>query len=222
MNSKVILCVEDNMAVQTFNKPLLEQAGYTVKPAMTLAGAWETVRREMPGLIVLDIHMTDGNGLDFLRELRKTSNVPVLLLTGDSKDADMVSGFQSGCDDYLPKPYAFPVLLARIEALLRRAASVPEILTKGNLTLGITKMIARVNGEDLSLPPKEFALLLFFVQHEGSTMSDEYLYETIWGQPMIDDNSAIKNMIYKLRKKLNGSGYTITNERGEGYCFGAI
>jgi DNA-binding response OmpR family regulator len=83
-------------------------------------------------------------------------------------------------------------------------------------------MVARVGGDDLLLSQKEFALLLFFVQREDRTMSGEYLYENIWGNPMRGDAQAIKSTISRLRKKLDGSGYVITNERGEGYCFEAV
>jgi DNA-binding response OmpR family regulator len=219
MSNKVILCVEDNAAVQIFNKSLLEQAGYAVKLAMTLAEARETVSREMPGLIILDIHMTDGNGLDFLRELRKTSNVPVLLLTGDSKDADIVGGFQSGCDDYLPKPYAFPVLLARLTKLLRLTEGVPDTIDKGPITMDITSSRAFLGGRDLQLKPKEFDVLLYFVRNEDQHINAEMLYRKVWGQDMAKDDNAVKFQISSLRKKLKNSGYTITSQRGEGYCF---
>ena len=219
MSKRVILCVEDNVQVQIFNKQLLEAEGFTVKLAMTLTEAREELAREMPGLIILDIHLPDGNGLDFLRELRKTSNVPVIALTNDNEENDLVVGLASGCDDYLPKPYTFPVLLARIDALMRRASNVPDLIEKGSLKLDVLAGQAFLYDKNLLLAQKEFLLLLFFVQNEEKTISAEYIYEKIWKQPMSDDDNALKNTVYKLRKKLNGSGYIITNERGEGYGF---
>ena len=217
MNSKTILCVEDNIAVQAFNKPLLEDKGFEVITAMTLADAKKAIEQEIPSLIILDVHMPDGNGLNFLRELRKTSQVPVLVLTGDSADNDLVKGFASGCDDYVPKPYTFPVLYARIEGLLRRASSVPETIVKNRLSLDVTADVATLDGTNLMLTPKEFALLLIFVQNEGRVYDAEYLYEKVWKAPFINDNSAIKSAVSRLRKKLSGSGYMISAERGEGY-----
>ena len=217
--NKTILCVEDNMQVQTFNKPLLEAKGFTVKPAMTLAEAREIIGREQLCMIILDIHLPDGNGLDFLRELRKTSNVPVLALTDDKEDNDLIAGFASGCDDYVPKPYTFPVLYARIEGLLRRVSSVPDFIEKGSLKVDITSRRAFVLGKDMLLKPKEFDVLLYLVRNGGTHINAEMLYRKVWGLEMSGDDNAVKFQVSSLRKKLEGSGCTITSKRGEGYCF---
>jgi DNA-binding response OmpR family regulator len=219
MNSKVILCIEDNTQVQMLNKPLLEDKGFTVRLAMTLSEAKKEIEREMPGLIVLDIHLPDGNGLDFLRGLRKTSAVPVIALTNSKEEQDVVEGLASGCDDYIPKPYTFSVLYARIEAVLRRAQRVPETLTKGALTLKTLSMTAFLYGEDLLLTKKEFALLLLFLQNEGKVAGADYLYEQVWEQDMNNDINAVKNMVYRLRKKIEAGGYTVNSVYNEGYCF---
>ena len=224
MNNKVILCVEDNLQVQLFNKPLLEAKGFTVKLALTLAAAGEIIGRETPDLIILDVHLPDGNGLDFLRQLRKTSTVPVLALTNDDQEKDIVLGFESGCDDYVAKPYTFPVLYARIEALLRRAATNAETLIKGGLTLDKASNRAYLNGNDLPLKPKEFALLQTLAQNEGTIMSAVQLYERIWKAPLGDDKRTLQTHISSLRKKLETEdfGYTISTVYGAGYCFEKI
>ena len=207
------------MQVQMINKPLLEAKGFTVKPAMTLREAREEISREMPALIILDIHLPDGNGLDFLRELRKTSMIPVIALTNNKKERDIVEGLASGCDDYIPKPYTFPILYARIEALLRRTNNIPEIVSKSAITLRITSDEAFVNGVNLHLSKKEFSLLCFFFNNENRFMNAEYIYEQVWGQPMAGDDKSLKNIMSALRKKLLDSGYVITNDYGTGYCF---
>ena len=219
MNSKVILCVEDNLQVQLFNQSLLEAKGFTVKPAMSLAQAREICAAAMPGLIILDIHLPDGNGLDFLRELRQTSHVPVIALTKDSEEEDLVAGLASGCDDYVTKPYAFPVLYARIEAVLRRTSSLPESIEKGALKLDVTAGQALLHGKDMLLTQKDFALLLLFAQNEGRTVSAEALYEKLWKAPLAGNINALKNAVSRLRAKLGGSGYAIVTRRGEGYLF---
>lgn len=219
MNGKTLLLVEDNKKVQNFNVELLTKQGFAVETAMSLAEAGACLSRQMPDAIVLDIGMPDGNGLDFLRELRQTSKIPVLMLTGYGENKDVVKGFNSGCDDYLPKPYTFEVLLVRLERLLRSAEQVPETVTKGALKLNVSSLVAYVNDVDILLTQKEFALLMLTLQREGRHLSAEYLYEKVWGQPMVGDTGAVRRQISLLRKKLEGSGYTISVTRGEGYCF---
>ena len=187
---------------------------------MSVAEAWKEIRNEMPALIILDIRLPDGNGLDLLRELRKTSAVPVIALTNDNKEKDIVTGLASGCDDYVPKPYTFPVLYARIEALMRRVERVPEVITKGRLSLNVTANIATLDGADLILTQKEFALLLVFVQNEGRYFEAEYLYEKVWKAPMSGDSQTIRKTVSNLRGKIDDSGWNIEWSRGEGWCFG--
>jgi len=219
MNRKQILLIEDDRQVQNYNKQMLKDEGFGVETAMTLAEARAFLKSGTPDAIILDIGMPDGNGLDFLREFRQTSKIPVLLLTGFGESKDIVIGFQTGCDDYLPKPYTFDVLLARLTRLLQSAEQVPETITKGRLTLKITPMLALVDGADIQLTQKEFALLQFFVKHENQPLSAEYIYEQVWGQSAAGDARQVKYQVSRLRKKLEGSGYALAVNRREGYCF---
>ena len=250
-NRKTILLVEDNERITSGNKWLFERQGYETVSALNLSEARALVSELRPDAIVLDIMLPDGSGLDFMRELREGNNsgIPILLLTGLTTKEDILNGLKSGGDDYLTKPYDFDELLARVEALLRRSARVPEVITRGRLTLDVTAGVAGVAGPpgtagssgaggvavasgvpgvgsasgagapvtDLLLTQKEFALLLVFVQNEGRSVSAEYLYEKVWKAPMSKDDSALKNAVSKLRKKLAGSGYKISSERGAGY-----
>ena len=216
---KMILSVEDNEQVQSFNKRLLEKRGYSVRCATTLASARELFTSERPNAIILDIGMPDGSGLDFLREVRQVSKIPVLVLTGYGKDADVMTGFDAGCDDYMAKPYTFDILLVRLERLLKSAAEIPQRLTFGMLVIDVMSGQVFLDGDDLLLTQKEFALLLLFTQHEGKVMSVEYLYEKAWGQPGTDYMRALRNTASRLRKKISGSGYDIVAERGHGYSF---
>jgi DNA-binding response OmpR family regulator len=218
-NNKTILCVEDNPQVQMVNKPLLEAKGFAVELAFTLAEAREAVGRKMPDLIVLDIRLPDGSGLDFLIQLRKTSNVPVIALTDKKEDIDVIEGMESGCDDYMPKPHTFPVLYARIEALLRRASQVPDLIEVGNLKLDILAGQAYLDGNDLLLTQKEFALLLLFVKHEEQMLSAEYIYETGWKTPFGINDRTLRTQVSNLRKKIEHSDCAVENIRGMGYCF---
>ena len=129
MNDKgYLLLVEDEPLVQANNKKILERRGYSVRQAFTLAEAKNIISDDPPRAIVLDILLPDGSGLDFLHELRKTSNIPVLMLTAMGTPQDIVAGLEAGGDDYLPKPYELPVFISRVKALLRRAYMIPDAL----------------------------------------------------------------------------------------------
>ncbi|MDR2568998.1 MAG: response regulator transcription factor [Oscillospiraceae bacterium] len=218
-NRGYLLLIEDEPVVQANNKIVLEHRGYVLKQAYTLAEARAIVAAEPPGAIVLDIQLPDGNGLDFLQELRKSSNVPVLVLTAMGTSDDIIKGLEAGGDDYLTKPHELEVFLKRVEALIRRAAMIPDKLKIGLLTLDPSSGRAFLSSEDLLLSQKEYTLLQQFVQHPEQTLSAECLFNKVWGLELPDDDSSLKNTVYRLRKKLEGSGYTIASERGEGYIF---
>ena len=216
---KRIVLVEDNEQIMQGNERMLKRRGYEVITALTLAEARSAIEAQIPDLFVLDIMLPDGSGLDFMAELRQHSQVPILLLTGLTTPEDIVRGLTAGGDDYLAKPYDFGVLLARVEALLRRAQQVPECIHKGRLRLDVTADVATLDGADLLLSQKEFSLLLIFVQNEKRFISAEYLYEKVWKQPMSGNSNTLKTMINRLREKIKSCGYRIEWSRGEGYCF---
>jgi len=224
MNATILL-VEDNPHIMKINKEALSMLDYRVLEAETIKEGKAILEKEKPDLIVLDIMLPDGDGRLLCEELRGDSGIPILFLTALGKEDEIIEGLRVGGDDYLPKTYGVGVLIARIEALLKRAKRVPESITKGALTIIIPSNEILINGENMNteekhrLTQKEFSLLLHFIQNENRLMSGPFLYETIWGQPMGIDSSAFTNTIYKLRKKLTNSGYTIALERGEGYCF---
>jgi DNA-binding response OmpR family regulator len=216
-----ILLVEDNEDIQLVNKRMLDRLCiYKIHLAMNLAEARKMLSESTPDLIVLDIMLPDGNGLDFLKELRRQhKNLPVLLLTALGTPEDEVKGLKSGGDDYLTKPYDYSVLLARIKALLNRAERVPETITKGTMIIKIPSNEVFINDENIRLSQNEFGLLLQFAQNEDCVIGAAYLYEQVWGLKMLEDTSALRNTVYKLRKKLANSGFTIVAERGDGYIF---
>lgn len=214
-----LLLIEDNHRIQLANKDMLELLDYEVSLAMNLAEARACLLVKTPDVVVLDIMLPDGSGLDFLRELHQNSNVPVLMLTALGTTEDTVRGLSLGADDYLAKPYAYPVLAARVEALLRRAEQIPEKLTRGRLSLDVASSVATLDETDLLLTQKEFALLLIFTQNEERFISAEYLYEKAWKQPMVGNSQALKKTVFNLRKKIENSGWRIEWSRGEGYCF---
>jgi len=218
-NNGYLLLVEDEPLVQANNKKILERRGYSIRQAYTLAEARTIITGEPPSAIVLDILLPDGSGLDFLYELRQTSNIPVLMLTAMGTPQDIVKGLETGGDDYLTKPYELPVFLMRVQALLRRASLIPETLRVGPIRIDTASNKAYFNDDDMGLSPKESSLLQQFIQNPDKILSAEYLYEKVWGQKMPGEDKTLKVAISKLRTKLTDSDYTITSSRGEGYYF---
>jgi DNA-binding response OmpR family regulator len=215
-----ILFIEDDKDIQEVNKNMLERrGGYAVRLAMNLGEARERIKEAPPDIIVLDIMLPDGNGLDFLRELRRDADIPVLLLTALGESGDVVRGLKEGGDDYLVKPYDNDVLLARIESLLRRTERMPKTLAKGSLVLDIISGRAFINNNDLLLTQKEYAVLFLLAQSEGTIMSADSVYEKVWKRSLGDDKNTLQATISNLRKKIEPSGYTIAVIRGQGYVF---
>jgi DNA-binding response OmpR family regulator len=219
MSKKRILLVEDNAKLQAMNKSMLEKQGFSVNIALTLSQAWELLDSFKPDAIILDRGMPDGDGADFLAKLRENSRIPVVMLTGYKQRTEVQVGYDSGCDDYITKPFDFDLLVLRLNILLKRAEEVPETLTRGGLTLKLTSQEAFMNGVNLRLPPNEYKLLQFFIQNERRELSGDYLYESVWGQPMIGAPTALRVAVSHLRKKLADSGYFIITTRGSGYSF---
>ena len=215
-----VLLVEDEQVILYSNKFLLERrGGYTVRTAECLADAKKEVEKKMPDIIVLDIMLPDGSGLDLLKELRQKSNVPVLLLTALSESRDELSGLESGGDDYITKPYDNSVLLARIDMILRRSSKIPDTLSLGKMVLDTASKTAHVGSKDMFLKTKEYSLLELFVQNPNKIMNAEFIYTKIWGQPLLGNDRTLRTTMSNLRTCLaeHKAGYTVTSKRGEGY-----
>lgn len=222
--NKKVLIVEDSEHLNRINRRAFELAGYSVATALTLKEARAQLARMSPDAIVLDVLLPDGSGLDFCREIRQDLAAPILFLTSVSGYEQALEGLRAGGDDYLGKPYDINMLVAKIDAFLRRddiagRVRAQQTLRHGPLELDQVARQASVNGKDLGLAPKEFALLMLFVNNEGKVMPREALYEAVWKRPMGDDATALKNAVYRLRQKLGGSGFWIETLWGSGYRF---
>ncbi len=217
--NKIIMLVEDNERVQEFNRKMLESEGYIAITANTLSEAREKLKQKKPDIIVLDIGMPDGSGVEFLNEIRRKMSVPVLMLSGYNQSEDIVKCFQQGCDDYLTKPYSFDVLLVRLEKLLKNAEHSTELIKKGKLVLNTLQGKAFVSGQDLFLTQKNFVLLCLFVQNEDGELTPEQIYDFVWGEEIAINPKVIVNEVSRLRKKIVNSGYVISSVYGGGYRF---
>lgn len=214
-----ILLVEDNPHIMKINAQLLELRGYQVLQAATAAQAREQLRWHPVDLVVLDILLPDGNGLDLCRELKARRPVPILFLTALGENQDVVEGLRAGGDDYLAKPYDLDVLEARIRARLRAAEQARRYLCYGCLKLDLLSMTGFVNGADIRLTQKEFTALLLLARAAERKVSQEELMEALWGPRPQVESRALWTLISRLRKKLNSpeSRLEISSLRGGGY-----
>ena len=218
---KTILCIEDEIEILEHNKRVLSENGYDVLTAESLTVAREVLAKTTPDVIVLDIMLPDGNGLEYLKELRAEGcKIPIIMLTAWNRSYNKAHGLDAGADDYMGKPFEYDELLARIRKILKQAERVPEKVTKGALSLNVVSGVVYCGGVDLLLTKKEFAMLLIFAQNENRYVGAEYLYEKVWGQEMNDDTNTVKTTVSRLRKKIENSGFTIIYGKDmDGYCF---
>lgn len=217
----IVLLVEDNINIQNSNRRILEHSGLAVLTAETLREAREYLKKASPDVVVMDIMLPDGNGLEFLPELRKSCLAPVLFLTAKDKQEEKLAGLCAGGNDYIVKPYdinEFRMRILNFLALQQNNKKSDVYISFGPVKLDIVTHRAYLNGGDLLLSPKEFSLLHLFIMTQNKTITAANLYENVWKQPMNGDDRAIRFQISQLRAKLYGSGYTIVNKRGEGYC----
>lgn len=214
-----ILLVEDNPHIMKINAQLLTLRGYQVLQAETAAQAREQLRWHPVDLIVLDILLPDGSGLELCRELKAQRPIPILFLTALGENQDVVEGLRAGGDDYLAKPYDLEVLVARIEARLRAAEEVRRYFGYGGLKLDLLTMTGYVNGKDIQLTQKEFTALLLLARAAERKVSQEELMEALWGPDAHAESCALWTLISRLRKKLNSqeSRLEISSLRGGGY-----
>jgi len=221
VSKATILLVEDDLSILRVNRMALEMEGYRVLEAETLAAGREAVESENPDLIVLDITLPDGSGLEYCRELRGKSGVRILFLSALSAKEDSIAGLQAGGDDYIPKPYLVDELLAHVEALMRRGRLTgmeDAPLRVGALEINFTSRRVLLHGADLLLKPKEFALLEILARSRDRYFTAEELYEKVWGMDAEGDVRTVHAHIYSLRQKLGeDSQIVIELKRGSGY-----
>jgi two-component system response regulator MprA len=204
--------------VATTIQRVLRPEGYEVEVALGGAAALEHAAVRRPDLVVLDLMMPGVDGLEVCRQLRASGSLPILMLTARSGTADRVRGLDTGADDYLVKPFAYAELLARVRALLRRAAPPPTLLQYADLTLEVETGDVRRGDRLVQLTAREFALLSHFMRHPRQVLTREQLLNAVWADEETDDNVVAVYVGY-LRAKLDGDGKPrlIQTMRGFGY-----
>lgn len=208
-------------------KKNLEAAGLSCRLVANGDDALAEFAREAPSLLVLDLMIPGLDGLEVCRRLRRTSEVPILMLTARSHETDKVLGFELGADDYLTKPFSTVELVARVRALLRRAqpreAVVEEVIRRGELELDVARRSVHRAGLPIEMTTLEFDVLLFLAQRPGRVFTREALMAHVWGAGRVVDDRSIDSLISRLRRKLEadaGKPRYIQTVWGAGYRFG--
>lgn len=202
---KTILVVDDELKITRLLRDYLQQAGFRVVTSSDGPGALASARTERPDLIVLDLGLPGLDGLDVTRTLRKSSDVPIIMLTARAEEADRIVGLELGADDYLVKPFSPKELVARVRAVLRRVdASVeaPDLVRAGDLEIDTTRRTVSLNGRAIDLTATEFELLLHFARSPGRVFTRSQLLDALHGVAFESYERAIDAHIKNLRRKL--------------------
>jgi DNA-binding response OmpR family regulator len=223
-----VLVVEDDAATAAFLGDNLRADGYAVSAAAEAAEALKAIELRQPDLVLLDLGLEAGSGLDVLDRVRSADaagtridpDVPVIVLTGRSAEVDRVRGFSRGADDYLCKPFSYPELVGRVQAVLRRAGGrrLRGVVRVGDLTVDPCTRAVRLGGRDVALSAKEFALLHALAVDPTRVMSKAELLRDVWGYASIGATRTVDAHACRLRKKLSGGARPYVQcVRGVGY-----
>jgi DNA-binding response OmpR family regulator len=216
-----ILVVEDETSIASFIAAYLRNAGYGVRTAANAQSALIELAKEQPALILLDLNLPDGDGVELCRRIRKSSDVPILMLTARDEDVDKIIGLEVGADDYMTKPFNPRELVARVKSVLRRAAperrrAETEELRHGDLVINAGKREVYVGDEEIRLAPKEFDLLWELLDHRGIVLTRAPLLERVWGYTFAGDTRTVDVHVRQIRRKL-GDASPIVTVWGVGY-----
>ena len=216
---KVLVCDDEKDIVSAISIYLTSD-GYEVIPARNGLEALDIVKHNDVHLVLMDIMMPVMDGIEAMVEIRKISNVPVILLTAKSEDTDKILGLNVGADDYLPKPFEPDELIARVRAMLRRSEDYhPTLLTWGDITLNPDTGVLSCGRESVRLSGREFQVMELFMRSPKVVLSADRIMERVWGWDSDAEINVVWVHISNLRKKIKsiGSGVTITANRGMGY-----
>jgi two-component system KDP operon response regulator KdpE len=218
-----ILVVDDEEQIRRALRSILSSRGYVLEMAATGEEALLKAIDAPPDLVVLDLMLPDRSGIDVCRELRTWMTAPILILSVKANEADKILALDEGADDYLTKPFSAGELLARIRALLRRAAALtspPPVVTAGELEVDIARRIVRRAGEEVALTPTEFDILACLARNADLVVTQKMILQVVWGPEWAEDAQTLRVHISNLRKKLgrssDGAQYIVT-EPGVGF-----
>jgi DNA-binding response OmpR family regulator len=226
---ETILIIEDDISILRGLKDNLEYEGYTVITETNGTRGLELALEKKIDLILLDIMLPGMNGYEICRKIKKEkAELPIIMITARGAEMDKVSGLDIGADDYVTKPFSIPELMARIRAIFRRTSDVFNISDEycfGNVKLDFKKYLAFRNNKEIKLSSKEFAIMEYFIKHEGKVVHRHELLDEVWGYSAMPDTRTVDNFILDLRKKLEENPSKpkhIVGVRGIGYRFTSL
>lgn len=217
-----ILVVDDESRMRKLVKDFLTKSNYEVIEAEDGAQAIDLFFEQNDiALIILDVMMPNMDGWQVCKEIREYSKVPIIMLTAKSDERDELQGFELGVDEYISKPFSPKILVARVEAILRRTsqASADEVMEAGGILINKAAHSVLVDGQPVDLSYKEFELLTYFVENKGIALSREKILNSVWNYDYFGDARTIDTHVKKLRSKMGKKGELIRTIWGMGYKF---
>lgn len=214
-----ILIVDDELLIRNVIKEYLLNEGYKVLEAKDGFDALRVISDNKVDLIVLDIMMPKMDGFTCLSEIRKTKNIPVIMLSARKEETDKLNSFDLGVDDYVTKPFSPKELVARVKAHLKRTTSNNENYTYKNLIVDYKGRKVTINGKEVNLTPKEYELLTYFIKNKGIALSREQLLNNVWDYNYYGDDRTVDTHIKMLRKSLGDYRNLIKTIREVGYKY---
>ena len=222
MENEYILIVDDEERMRKLIKDFLKQKGY---PTIEASDGEEALRmfeenKSKIKLILLDVMMPKLDGWSVLRQIRQNSNVPIIMLTARGEEQDELFGFELGVDEYISKPFSPKILVARVEAILKRASQKEKNLKDyGGIIIDSEGRTVTVDGKQIDLSLREYELLIYLVENEGIALSRDKILNNVWNYDYYGDSRTIDSHIKKIRHKLGKKGKYIETIRGVGYKF---
>ena len=222
MDKIKILVVDDESRMRKLVKDFLDREGFEVLEAGDGMEAMEIFYEEKEiALIILDVMMPKMDGWQVCREVRQSSKVPIIMLTARSEERDELQGFDLGIDEYISKPFSPKILVARVEAVLRRTHGIDasSVMDAGGIEIDKSAHRVKIDGKEVDLSFKEFELLTYFVENQGIALSREKILNNVWNYDYFGDARTIDTHVKKLRNKLGDKGNYIKTIWGMGYKF---
>lgn len=222
-----ILVVEDDAEIKQFLQSSLQLNGYSVRCVSQLAEAKQHFARAKPLLTILDLNLPDGDGVDFITDIRQTSDLPIIVLSAKQSEQEKVRCFDLGADDYIAKPFGIEELLARIRVSLKRSSKMSlrdDVYQAGDLEIDLANQSVKLNKLAVHLTPIEFKLLFYLAQKPGKAFSHRQLLTAVWGSEYVDELHYLRIHMGRLRARLEQNPATpryILTEAGIGYRLAA-